>query len=480
VLSRLMILPERAITTDVERVMDRAASLGQRAVALAERIAAATNADECLGEEPPATCDIASYTAELEELIRGAGSRTPPTELYRDPQGGGLDAFSYAAALLELVQALARAVPADGIDRVAAALPLVRHAREPVGSGPFSLVGYTPGERIELEAHTGHVPQAPSLAGVRVLILPDPAAAATALRAGMVDWLPSVSPEQVAELEQESGLRVAGHAEPAERIIVFNVRAGRVYDRRETRQAFALCIDKQAAVEEATNGRAVIAWGSTAPWSWARPPVATDEGRDVDRARELLSGAGWSPGSDGIMERDGERLTSEIHVRPSRGDVLAFLERVSRELRECGIELLVRELDLTGDVLLSQLRWPNEFETVLLTRELGVDPDTDLSVYESSRVTSADNPGDANAGGWASTEADRLLAEARAAVALEERATLYAGLEQLLATELPAYPLWYETGYSAMSDRVVGADGEIDLTTPFHDADLARWDVKVP
>ena len=74
---------------------------------------------------------------------------------------------------------------------------------------------------------------------------------------------------------------------------------------------------------------------------------------------------------------------------------------------------IVDELDLTGGDMLNQLRYPNDFDTLMWTRWLGADPDTAVRAFESSRITAEDNVADENPSGFISELVDFYVADAR-------------------------------------------------------------------
>jgi peptide/nickel transport system substrate-binding protein len=202
--------------------------------------------------------------------------------------------------------------------------------------------------------------------------------------------------------------------------------------------------------------------------------------RDPAAAIALLQGAGWTRGTDGIFTHGSQRLTSDISIRPSRTDLLAFAQAAAQQLAECGIELKVKQLDLTGDLLLAQLKWPNDFDTVLLTRQLGSDPDQDVVAFETSHATTADNTADANPGGYTSPDADRLIAQARLTVDQAARKGLYGQLQDQLEKDVPAWPIWYDQAWSALSNRLSGPDGPIDPAAPRFWWNVAAWKLGPP
>ena len=155
-----------------------------------------------------------------------------------------------------------------------------------------------------------------------------------------------------------------------------------------------------------------------------------------------------------MRARDGRRLSSTIAVRPTSVDLFTFANEAAAQLAECGIELVVEELDLTGGTMLDQLLWPNDFDTLLLARLLGPDPDSAVRTFESSRITTEENQADANPSGFTSSLADHLISSARETLDEAERAEAYAGVQDLLAQDVPYWPLWYESAVSALSTRV--------------------------
>jgi peptide/nickel transport system substrate-binding protein len=61
---------------------------------------------------------------------------------------------------------------------------------------------------------------------------------------------------------------------------------------------------------------------------------------DPDQAAQLLDGAGWVPGSDGIREKDGQRLTLVlVNGFPSAQDHGSVPEFLQDQLRDVGIEV---------------------------------------------------------------------------------------------------------------------------------------------
>jgi ABC-type transport system substrate-binding protein len=443
---------------------------------LVQSIYRAVGADECISEDPPDGCRLADHLPQLEGMLSDASVPLPRLVRYTD-EAGQVDRAAYANALLDRVAALGQVLTGAGRDRRAAALGLMDGHARPLGAGAYRVRSVVPDERMVLVAmppREGSAP--PAIERIVFEVVPDPAVAATRLQGGDVDWVPQLDPG-MADAIGSSGRPVHAGMRPlgASWVVVFNTRDGRPYADSLTRAAFAACVDRDELTRRVGGGGAIAADTPLAAGSWAMDQGEAG-GRAVTRARRLLDMADWSLGSDGIRERDGQRLSTSIALRSSQVRLLAMMQAVADQLRDCGIELLIEDLDVTGDRLLEQLRWPNDFDTLLTLRALGADPDTDLVAFEGRHATSADQEVDANPGGFVSAGMDRRIRSARRTFELEDRARSYREIQDLLATEAPAWFVWYETGWSAVADRVRDADGtRVDPSRPRYELGVRTW-----
>ncbi len=491
-LADLPILPADALAASLERVEAGARAVDRKALAASiTDIEAAVNAVACDEPAAPATCSPADHVVALTDWLRLAGAVAPRPERFADA-AGEVDRVAYGSALIAAVDAMAdvlgrpdapatprptgNATPAS-IDRLATALPLLDLAAAPVGTGPYRLKSYGPGVSVVLERRD------PAPAGVpqrvEAVVLRDPTEAATAIQSGRIDWLPSVAPEMVPVLEPDASLIVGARPSGAERVIVFNVRDGHPYADPVARQAFARCLDREALVEATLARRGLPASALVAPGSWAAVPARSHDA-DPEAARTLLEEAGYVVAGDGTYQRDGQRLSSEIAIRPGRAELSALMSDVADALDACGIELTVREVPFSPDVVLPLLEWPNDFETYLATVSMSADPAIDLAWLDGARVTTEDNPGDANFGGWQDKATDQLLAAGRSTLDEERRRSTYAELQARIEELVPAWPLVHEPAYAAVSTGVQRDGATIDPGLPGYERGLGDWRLAAP
>lgn len=171
-------------------------------------------------------------------------------------------------------------------------------SEKPIGTGPYKFVSWERGVRVVLEANQDYWGEAPGIQRVVVRPIPEESTRLAALRAGEVDLVRDLLPEQI---DQAPAVKaIPGLEFP---IVRLNNKEGPLTDTR-IRQAINYAVDKEAIAEALYGGYAVVADGQilTEGHFGYNPNVRAYE-YNPDKARELLKEAGY----DGTPIRfDGE------------------------------------------------------------------------------------------------------------------------------------------------------------------------------
>ncbi len=197
----------------------------------------------------------------------------------------------------------------------AAALEAGTLDEEPVGTGPFRFVSFTPGDAVELEAFEDYWGDGPNLDGVEFRVIPDEGVKLTNLQTGEVDWIDSVPPEQLDTLEGSDELVIGRTAGNDYWYLALN-NAREPYDDPAVRQAIAYALDIESITEAARFGAASpneTAIPETSFWYHQYAPF----GYDTDRAQSMLDDAGVSGLSIDLM------VTNEFPETVTAGQVIA-------------------------------------------------------------------------------------------------------------------------------------------------------------
>jgi peptide/nickel transport system substrate-binding protein len=116
------------------------------------------------------------------------------------------------------------------------------------------------------------------------------------------------------------------------------------------RDAMADAISQRQIIALAMHGHGVEIHSAIPP----EPPTflspaarAGDEpvGYDPQKARALLSDAGFTPGPDGIMQKSGQRLSFTLLVPAGQEMRIEMAETIQQNLRAVGIEMKVHQIE---------------------------------------------------------------------------------------------------------------------------------------
>jgi len=349
----------------------------------------------------------------------------------------------------------------------------------PVGSGPFRLKERWPGEALVLERNPDYHGPAPFLDQVALLVAPDPQVTEMALRQGDLH-LAQVPPEvyrALQEMPAQRPLLLARYLAPQYTFVAFHLRDGRPLADPRLRRAWALAVDQEAVVRQATGGEGVPLRSPILPpnWAYAELPPRTP---DPEQARALLAEAGWSDtDGDGIVEKDGRPLVARLYVRADAPERLEACRQMAGQVRAVGIAVEVVPADFAS-VIAAKLRPPYDFDLLCMQwRNLGPDPDL-FYLFHSSQAWQGE--GDTrenlyNFVGYRSEEADRLLLAGRDTYDFEKRREVYRELQEVLDRDLPYYLLWGDPLYLVADARLTSADGPIQWETPNFFWNIERW-----
>lgn len=322
------------------------------------------------------------------------------------------------------------------VSSASAALPPEQRCSEGiVGSGPFTLGEYVQNQSITLEKRDGYdwgssrwdKDGEAYLDEIVFQIVPEAGVRTGSLQSGQVDAIGSVGQADEAALTG-AGVELQARANPG---VVFGVTFNNSlpqFTDRAVRQAISLAVDRQEIVDAVFPTGTKPATSVLASTTPGHVDLSDTLTHDPDRAAELLDEAGWVPGSDGVREKDGVRLTLDVLWAPVIGTNQPALELLQQQLAEVGVEVTLREQPIAQTFTILQA---GDFEGAWgnVTR---ADPD----ILRGSYSTQLANLYRLPAG-----ELDGLLSAQAAATDPAEREDLVGQAQELLVEEAFTVPV---------------------------------------
>ena len=324
------------------------------------------------------------------------------------------------------------------------------------GTGPFQLAYFGP-ERVRVDRWAEYPGTgapwfqnrgAALLDAVEWTAITDPSARTQALFDGVVDCIQNPALEDVEKLGADSNLSVLEFQQRSNLYLALNFeRADLGFDDVRVRRAFSHAMDRNRLVREAAHGHGVpTATIVGSAFEYYEPAVERFNQFEPKQSTALLAAAGWTPGADGVQERDGVRLTFEIigQEDPIHRRAVGIIVEM---LRAIGVEATARfavpfapfveEVMAHPTAFVSKWLWPDVFEAVQGFTASWSRPSPN---WQQASIPELD---DAFLAWWsASTEAELRQAASRA--------------QRIAAQQLPLIPLFTPNTVWAHHNRVHG------------------------
>ena len=214
--------------------------------------------------------------------------------------------------------------------------------RHPVGTGPFMLKEWIPGQHVLLIKNPHYFKQGlPYLDALDCRIMKDPLTATTALRAGEIDFIVRIPLQQVPILERSPGLTLVTGPAMIPTVGLLNLRVKPFHDLRARRAIGGYGLDRAEIARVAFQGRAQ-------PLVSVLPPGVPDAidlnemyPYKPDEAKRLLTELGYN-------EKNPLRFTILISNQDTTMADIAAL--VKNQMAKIGVEAKITLLDDTAVV----------------------------------------------------------------------------------------------------------------------------------
>ncbi len=442
-------------------------------------------AEETTPTGPPAegstdaTVNYTQFTAEAEALLTKAGQALADKSLYTDATSGALDENSYTGDNITRIRTIDTTFTAGATDALAAAYKYLDFQFNPVGTGPFKFDEYKTGQSVTLSNFPDYWNGASEIQKVFMPIIKDDIAAGQALVAGQVDWKYNVPGGSYKEVKDNPELKFAEYPDFGFYGLYMNQRKGQLFADKNLRQAVSYCFDKEATAKAATDDNGVAIYSEIPPASWAYPTTGLNTyPMDQAKSKALIESSGWKLGSDGIYEKDGKKLSTVVAVRAGKPDRSKWMQLMSDQVKECGIDIQFKEVDF-GAILNMLTIYPHinaaapetgkPFDAYFGGFGTGFDPDP-FSLYHSSQCTTAKLPDANNYICYQNPAIDKDIEDGLHTFDQAERAKIYQDYAVIQSNDLPVIYSWADIAHQGLRKTVDTTEaGGLQLDSPQFD-----------
>lgn len=320
---------------------------------------------------------------------------------------------------------------------------------KPIGTGPFEFESWEQGTSITATSYPAYHGEGATIEKLVYEGITDDQTRRLKLENDELDMARILPNEAIDSLESRAEFTTHTYEIPRARYLVFDLDSSPFGERR-VRRAVMHAIDREAIVESLLNGVGSAAVGPfpSDVTNWAAENLEPYEYAQ-DRARRLLTEAGWEQNGDG-RSRDGEPLSVSIWTYSTRPLLPLIAQVVQTQLRDVGFEVEVKTME--SATIKEQVR-NGSFDMVLWSNSVLWYPDPDrLSDFVHSEEATMFS-------GYESETVDRLLEEARRITDRTERFQRYESVQRHIQRDLPIGWLTYYT-------NVVGTRADVEGYRP--------------
>jgi peptide/nickel transport system substrate-binding protein len=295
---------------------------------------------------------------------------------------------------------------------------------KPVGTGPFTLAEFTPGERVVLTAYPGYWGkddngiQLPYLDKLTVVPIPDSGQRVAALEAGDIDIFQTADSGTVAQAE-EKGYAAQKISGSSSTVLLFNNSKPPFNDVR-ARQAVAYAINKDVLNERLYSGVREPSYSAFAPDSAYFNPDAATPSYDLAKAKAL------------VEELGGLKFSIACIPTPEADAILQLVKQMGEQ---AGMKIAL-ETQEQGAYVNRIFSKSGDFEAACFRTAHFIEPDAwrpTVTTDDSANVIFYSNP-----------KVDQLLDEARQTADVEERKEKYFEAQALAAKDVPSITTLYD------------------------------------
>ena len=348
------------------------------------------------------------------------------------------------------------------------------YVRRPLGTGPFKVTEFKPGDSITLEKNPNYrfAPEKPYLDKIVFRSVPSSEVAIAQLKAGEVHAMWNLTESQTPEIESQSHLALNVIPGPSVERIELNTAQNRentdpnsvhpVLGDIEVRKALLYATPKQQLIDKLLFGKGKPG-SSPVSQGWAAFKEQ-QEGYDPAKANAALDKAGWVKGPDGIRSKGGVRAS--LTFTTTSGNQLR--ERVQQvlvdEWKSVGIEVKIQNgpssVVLAGSCTGKDPRKLGTFDMVLYTSAPGIDPhSTIFPRYHSKQIPTAADCSGQNYTRFKNADVDKAIDEAGSTLDLEKRKAAYQIVMKALNANYMIIWLYDRADIDARSVKLSGWKG---------------------
>ncbi|QWG65192.1 ABC transporter substrate-binding protein [Bacillus mycoides] len=316
---------------------------------------------------------------------------------------------------------------------------------KPMGAGAYKLDKYIPGQEVRFVANENYFEGKPKIEHFIYKITKGDTKLQQ-FQAGEVDYDGfTTNAETIEQLKELGFANVNVYTGSSYGYIKMNYKKSYFKDKR-VRQAFIYGLERQKVIDTYFQGYASLVNVPITPVSWAY----TEEGinkyeYNLEKAKKLLDEAGWKAGSDGIREKDGQKLKVSYFASSASKINDVMIPVMKEDYKKIGVDFNPEYMDF--NTMISKVI-KGEYDLAMVSTPMIDDPSGTIEEFVSTSKRNYD--------GYHNPKVDELAKQALETLDIEKRKEIYKKLYQELSEDPPVIFLNNSKVVSAHNARIQG------------------------
>lgn len=322
----------------------------------------------------------------------------------------------------------------------------------PICTGPYMCQSFVKDKAVMIKNPyywDGEVPYEK----VEIPSIDDPNTRAMALQSGEIDMAVNIAAGDIGLFKDASKFRVDRIS--SLRTVLARINQKGVLGDPKVRAAFISACDRKSYNEVLLKGTFIEGKAPVPPsMDYGFKDLADPNSYNVERAKQLLTEAGWvDTDGDGILEKDGKKLSVDFVVYNSRAELPLYAEAVQSDAKKVGIDVKIKNVDYN---LIDKMGINGEYDCLIsnITTANTGDPEIFLSWYWRTNKN-GDNP--QNGSGYSSPVLDAKFAELSSEFDQQKRHQLIIDIQQIIMNDGAGLFLGYPETNIISSTAITGA-----------------------
>lgn len=294
---------------------------------------------------------------------------------------------------------------------------------EPIGSGPYVVESFSPGESLKLTPNETYYADVPTISELEIRWIPEVSTRLTALQTGEIDATWGIPDDQAATLRDNPDLIV--ESSPSTLVVTMWFNSSRpAFESSEIRNALWSAVDFETIVSTLFPESGTLSDSVLAPSVFGYSPQDAKD-YDPEAARAALEEAGFD-------------FDQEIQIQYKESEYTEFMAAIASDLAEIGVKVVPvqKEAAVFLEDLLA-LNWDINFQLV------------GTATYDAAGNLGRLYTCAAKRNGYCNPELDEILAEAGAITDPDERLALYDEANQIVWDDaVGMFPMVVNTTYA--------------------------------